>query len=179
MLSFSKTAGYGIQVLSTLAEPGGPRRSADDLAAVLDVPHAYLLKVINQLAHHGLVDARRGPGGGLVLLRPHDEISLHEIVHSFDDSADHPGCLLGMDETAAPQFCPCQEFFHDITSLVEHRLKDMTLADVVKRRKRFRESAAPCPKCEPAESVAVPSPKPGIAVPNRETSLNEGSARSR
>ncbi len=155
MLNFSKTVGYGIQILSMLGEPGQPRLSALRLAERLLIPRPYLAKVVNRLSHTDLVDTQRGPGGGLVLKRASSEISLYDVVQVFDPKAFDQGCLLGMAPSTASRFCPCQKFFDGITDEIEERLRCFSIADLIQMRTGNIEIDEPFVSRSPVSSDAV------------------------
>ena len=140
MLSFSKTVGYGIEVLTILRDPGGRRISTTELGADLTINKPYLAKVINRLSHHNLIDTQRGPGGGMILARPASEISLYEVVLIFEPTVFDDCCLLGMDPRSAYRFCPCQEFFGEITEAIRDRLKSLSIGDLVEFHERAEKA---------------------------------------
>ncbi len=56
------------------------RLSAHEMAERLNVSEAHLAKVLQRLAHAGLVRSVRGPHGGFMLARAGSEITLLEVV---------------------------------------------------------------------------------------------------
>ena len=48
------------------------------------VPVRYLEQIFQRLRRAGLVDSKRGPGGGYTLARPAAEVSLREIVEALE-----------------------------------------------------------------------------------------------
>ncbi len=48
------------------------------------IPVRYLEQIFQRLRRAGLVDSKRGPGGGYTLARPPVEISLREIVEALE-----------------------------------------------------------------------------------------------
>ena len=91
----SITAEYAVRTLTWLAA----NHPVDwvltrDLAQGAEVPEAYLSKILTALTHGGLLEARRGPGGGYRLARPPREILLQEITGVVDRSGELPACLL-------------------------------------------------------------------------------------
>ena len=85
---------YGFRALAQLA-----RRSADSpvsLSTIADdeyIPIRYLEQIFGKLRSAGIVCGRRGPGGGYVLCRPPDEISLLEIVDILEKNFLPVDCL--------------------------------------------------------------------------------------
>jgi Rrf2 family nitric oxide-sensitive transcriptional repressor len=71
---------YGLRVLMRMAGDPGRAFTAAELAAEFRVSRNHLAKVISALSAAGLVQTRRGGGGGAMLARPPAEIRLGDVV---------------------------------------------------------------------------------------------------
>lgn len=69
--------------LALHAEAEGPT-SVRDIAERTGLPQPYLEQILLALKGAGLVRSKRGVGGGYVLARPPDEITLSDIVSAVD-----------------------------------------------------------------------------------------------
>jgi Rrf2 family transcriptional regulator, nitric oxide-sensitive transcriptional repressor len=65
-----------------------------DIALSLHASEAHLSKVLQRLAHSGLVRSSRGPGGGFALGRPPDQITLLEVYEAVEGPLTLSNCLL-------------------------------------------------------------------------------------
>ncbi len=75
-------------------EPGRPRR-AEEVARRGGIPAAALSKIFQRLARRGLLQARRGPGGGYRLARPPERMRLSLVVDAAGGLEGRRGrCLL-------------------------------------------------------------------------------------
>lgn len=81
----SKKAKYAIKALLALAdhEPGEPVRIAD-LAHEEQIPPKFLELILLELKHQGILQSRKGKGGGYLLARDPADIYLGQIVRMFD-----------------------------------------------------------------------------------------------
>src|SRR5919112_5827674 len=81
----SKKSKYAIKALLRLAEhpPGEPMRIAD-LARAEQIPAKFLEFILLGLRNNGVLQSRKGKGGGYLLARDPSEISLGQIVRMFD-----------------------------------------------------------------------------------------------
>lgn len=70
MLCLSQTTGYAVRALVCLDEQGGHANLIRDIAKCAGIPKPYLARIINDLAHEGLVTAKRGYRGGVALAPP-------------------------------------------------------------------------------------------------------------
>lgn len=84
---------YGLRMLMRMA--GDPARafSSAELAADLGLSRNHLAKIIQHLARAGLIDTRRGGGGGAVLSRPAAEIRLGQIVRLLEEGQPLVACF--------------------------------------------------------------------------------------
>lgn len=103
----SRTGQYAIQALVYMGLQGaGSFVNVQDLAKNLDVPAAYLAKVMQVLGHHGLVISTRGRTGGFRLGMAAEDINLMQVLSLVEGEKFHHECLLGLkqcgDETACP-----------------------------------------------------------------------------
>src|SRR3990170_1510602 len=64
---------------------------ANELAEAIGASPSYMAKLLQKLAHAGLVTSRRGSGGGFSLARPATAITLDQIILAVSDApADVP-----------------------------------------------------------------------------------------
>ncbi len=71
-------------LLSLVLHQGSGPTSVRDIAERTGLPQPYLEQILLALSGAGLVRSKRGVGGGYVLARPADSISLAEIVSAVD-----------------------------------------------------------------------------------------------
>ena len=71
---------YGLRMLMRMASnPDRPFSSAE-LAAEFDLSRNHLSKIMQRLARAGIIETRRGGGGGAVLARPAAKLRLGEVI---------------------------------------------------------------------------------------------------
>ena len=80
----SQTAEYALCAVVVLGNQSGSPMTTQDMARVTQVPGGYLSKVLQALGRAGLVQARRGLGGGYVLSHALDQLTVYDIVHAVD-----------------------------------------------------------------------------------------------
>jgi Rrf2 family protein len=144
MLPLSQTTGYAVRALQCLQEPGGHPVLVEEIAKYTGIPHSYLSKLVHKLAKKGLVAARRGHHGGVVLARPSTEITLEQLSEAIDGVAWRKRCLLGLLGCSDEAPCVLHAFWQETLNQVLTRLRAVTLADLAENHdagvERFRES---------------------------------------
>ncbi len=119
----------------------------EEVAECTGIPRFYLSKLIHKLAQKGVVVARRGRKGGVVLARPSAEIMLEELSDALDGGAWRKRglmSLLGRQETV-PQ--PLRDVWPEALQQLLAHLHAVTLADLVQNRdpglERFQAGTEP------------------------------------
>lgn len=123
---------YAIYGVFDLAYNGGARPiRIQEVAARQGIPTRYLEQIFQKLRRAGLVASKRGPGGGYLLARSPEEISLADVLLAVQ------GVLLtrsGADGNAAPE---SPEFVWEfIREGVEAALQRWTVADLAREAAR-------------------------------------------
>jgi Rrf2 family transcriptional regulator, iron-sulfur cluster assembly transcription factor len=87
---YSRSTEYAIRALIHLAQvPQGGYAMAKNIAEQENIPAPFLAKILQQLAHIGLLRSVKGPHGGFGLNMPAEEIRLIDIVEVLDGLEGH------------------------------------------------------------------------------------------
>ena len=130
--------------LALHAADDGPT-SVRDLAERTGLPQPYLEQILLALKGAGLVRSKRGVGGGYVLARPADEITLGQIVSAVD------GPIVAGDFGAPHQNGACDHegqcvllaVWSEVGKHMRSHLDSFTLADMVSRSRGWAAPLAP------------------------------------
>ncbi|RLV10089.1 transcriptional regulator [Streptomyces griseocarneus] len=63
-----------------------------EVAGAVGVPYTHAAKVVSRLQHLGIVEARRGRGGGLTLTAAGRAASIGRLVRELEGAGDVVGC---------------------------------------------------------------------------------------
>lgn len=131
----SQRLDYTLRMLVALARmPAGETAAAGELASTLGLPRRVGEQQMTALAKTGLVESRRGTGGGVSLSRPAAEITVHDVVKAIQgDALDVP--LSSGSATA--------EFWRSAARALEGHLEAITIADLARRQEELDAEAAP------------------------------------
>lgn len=109
--------------------------NSESIARSVSTNPVVVRRMIGVLARHGLVKVRKGQGGGAVLAKPPEKITLAEIYRAVERGPvfqipslgpKHP-CKVGRH--VGPVL---EEIFADADRAMQARLKRVTLADVIR-----------------------------------------------
>ncbi|MDH5572732.1 MAG: Rrf2 family transcriptional regulator [Gammaproteobacteria bacterium] len=111
------------------------------LAQVENISISYLEQIFALLRKDGLVKSVRGPGGGYILGRPLNEITIGDIVKSIDMSrpskkAAQSEALANSGETYLPA---SRKMWEQLSHFVYDYLNNITLADMHDAQKDNQE----------------------------------------
>jgi len=101
------------------------------------IPVKFLEHILLELKKSGLLRSKRGVGGGYLLNRPTEQISLGEVVELIDG----PFVPMTCAQPGAPGRCGCGQakpcglgaMFGELQEEVRRFLADRTVADVIRR----------------------------------------------
>ncbi|MFJ9863797.1 RrF2 family transcriptional regulator [Streptomyces sp. NPDC101165] len=84
-MRISARADYAVRAVLELAvREGDTPMKAEEIAAVQDIPHKFLEGILGDLRRAGIVDSRRGGGGGYRPARAAAAITVADVIRAVD-----------------------------------------------------------------------------------------------
>ncbi len=121
---------YAVRALLSLALHASERpTSVKEIAERTNLPQPYLEQILLAVKGAGLVVSKRGVGGGYVLARPANEITLAQILGAVDG----PLTTLVTEHDHCEGHCVLQEVWVSVGEEMRLHLDATTLADLVER----------------------------------------------
>jgi Rrf2 family protein len=120
--------------------------SQEDVNAVVDarktaqaqgIPDKFLVKVLGSLTKAGLLQSRKGPGGGYRLARSPAQISLLDIIEAVDGPIRGDVPVLRA-EKASDLVTRLREVFGQIAEQTRRQLSKVRLAELVDSRAKSK-----------------------------------------
>ena len=103
-----------------------------NIAKPINVPQAYIAKLLQDLAKAQIISSERGPKGGFYL----DEInlthSLMSIVNVIDGEEKLSSCILSLEKCNEEKPCPLHNMLNPSRNQILNSLRSKTIKDVVK-----------------------------------------------
>ncbi len=128
---YSKPCEYAIRALAFLAQsPGDAGTSGTVIAEGEGLPVPVLGKVLQELVRKGLLESRRGPGGGFRLARKPQLITLRDVVAAIDGLDQFVECAVGLEGCSDETPCPLHDSWKALRREMLAYLEATTLADM-------------------------------------------------
>ena len=136
-----------VHVLVFIAEQGGAPVTSATVAGSVGTNPSFVRRVLAQLGRAGITRATEGAGGGTVLARPPEAITLRDVAHGVDPERElvplhpspHPMCKVGRNITGV-----LGTTVRQVEETVDAQLDRTSIADLladVLRREQERGAA--------------------------------------
>ena len=130
--------GYAATALGYLALRDGGPTQVREMARRIEIPAPYLSKIVHQLGRKGLVETRRGTGGGVRLAVDPAQTTLYQLCEVLGDPVLEPHCLLGLGLCNDDVACPAHSFNRALRARQLKFLHETTLLAVGRFDRRRR-----------------------------------------
>lgn len=129
-MQLTRHTDYALRLLIYLAGIGEARAQIAEVAAVQDISRSHLMKIANQLAHAGFIEAVRGRGGGIRLARDPRDIKLSDVIR-----ATEPKCsLVNCAACHLTRLCNLPAILDEASSEFYAVLGRYSLADIIRKQ---------------------------------------------
>lgn len=145
MRQISKRTQYSLRALYALADVyGGPPVLITQLAKDEAIPKKFLEQILLSLKAIGLVESKKGKGGGYRLAKPPEQITLAAVIRQIEGPIAPLPCASEMrfrkcDECVDVETCGTRMVMREVRDAMAGILERTTLAMVCRKRKEARE----------------------------------------
>ncbi|MBH5335818.1 Rrf2 family transcriptional regulator [Streptomyces pactum] len=130
-MRLTKFTDLALRAVMRLAIPGGSEAvTTRAVAEVMDVPYAHMAKAITRLQHLGVVEARRGRGGGLALTSLGRHASVGWLVRELEGEDEVVACE-GDPPCPLRGACRLRRALREAQEAFYATLDPLTVADLV------------------------------------------------
>ncbi len=134
----SEAASIAFHTAAYLARNSGRLVSSREIADAIGASTNHLSKVLQRLAHAGLVDSTRGPRGGFRMRSGWERIRLIDVYEAIEGPVSPSPCLLG-EPVCAGNRCPLGTLVHRTNESARKVLAATTLGEMAKHFKPHLE----------------------------------------
>jgi len=143
-MRLTQFSNYALRLMQFAALHAPRRIRVDDVAVAHGISRHHLLKAVNRLSHEGFVHVTRGRGGGFVLTRPADTISVGDVVRVTEAPIRLVECFHA-DTNSCPLVGVCRlqaGLAHAMEAFLAE-LDNLTIADIASNHDELVARLAP------------------------------------
>jgi Rrf2 family protein len=131
---FSKKCEYALQaILLMAASDDDCVCPAEEISKKLNIPKAFISKILQSLTESGLIESKKGKSGGFKLAKHPSKIKLIEIVDAIDGLDSFNTCVLGFPNCSDKNPCPVHDKWGKLRAEAFNMLSAETI-DMFKER---------------------------------------------
>jgi Rrf2 family protein len=144
---------YALRALLVLSQNyGGEVVRVQTICEQQNIPKKFLEQILTELRNLGVVESKRGAGGGYRLARAPESITLAPIIRHITGALAPVSCVSGnyYERCTCPDEarCPIREVMKEVREAVVNIMERVTLADLCERSRRLEEKPAAGPDYE-------------------------------
>lgn len=140
---------YAVRTVVFLAQqPKNEIVLKKDICRTQEVTPAFLTKILQPLIKAGIVSSQRGVGGGFLLARDPNQITLLDILQAEEGQLKLNHCLVDTNLCHRDAYCSAHEVWYEAQNKMAEVLRHYTVADMVRRQEekltclKLQETAA-------------------------------------
>lgn len=127
---------YALRALTHLAAREGEITLTSRIAEDEGIPQRFLEAILRELARHGVLEVKRGRGGGYSLRRSPSQLKVAHVIDIVDGHASQFACLDPQRPTRCRECpgqgpCAAQVVLNQMGVASQRVLQSMTLADLM------------------------------------------------
>ena len=142
-MKISTRARYALRLMIDLASKKGVEgpTALRDVAERQQISKRYLEQLATSLKNANLVTTLQGRGGGYVLARPAEEITVDEIIEASIGRIEIVHCVGSTERCARSRSCPSRAMWVKVNDQINDVFRCVTLADL---RENGDSTGLPC-----------------------------------
>lgn len=129
---FSNSAKYALKAVLFLAVNSNEDKKVmvKDISKPINVPQAYITKLLQQLVKENMLSSTRGPKGGFYLSEENKKISIIDVINIVDGEQRIESCMLSLEKCNEETPCPLHKLSNPSRSLLIKRLNNITINEL-------------------------------------------------
>jgi len=136
-MKLTRFTDYSLRVLIYLGLKNDGRVTIKEISEAYKISRNHLMKVVSLLTRKGYVDARRGPGGGIALARPAQDIVIADVVRDMEDDLNLVECFCEEGSCIIKPVCELKSALRLALAAYLQTLERYTLQDLLRPRAKL------------------------------------------
>ncbi len=132
MFKLSTKGRYAVRAMYEIARAFPNGVTLEQISNAQHISRVYLAQILNRLRQARLIRSSRGPGGGYVLRKSPDQITLYDILEPLEGPVCIASCVDPGEGCEDVEECIAYPIWQKIANYIECLLKEVKLSDLLK-----------------------------------------------
>lgn len=142
-MQITRAAEYAIRGMVYLSsQPEGSVCLLGEISERQNIPPSFLSKIFQNLAKAGFVSSFRGAGGGFMLLKDPNDITLLDVVEAIDGQIALNVCLNNGAMCDRQSICAVHCVWSEAQAYLLELLRKNTFAELVEKNRQLLDQAS-------------------------------------
>ena len=128
---YPKPTKLAVFILTHLAHQNDDPFSVSDVTKLTGISAPTAAKTLHALAKDGILESRRGPGGGFRKAFVPQQLTLARIICAIEGEERFPKCIWGFSTCSDATSCPLHQKWKDMKEQLESFFHSTTIQDMV------------------------------------------------
>jgi len=133
----TNAAKYAIRAVLYLTEKVDTKEklSGKDISKNLDIPDAFIAKLLQKLAKAKIISSSKGPKGGFYMNDKNLKKHIDDIILAIDNKDIFEGCFMGLPVCSDKNPCPIHHIVAPFKEQLQDKFQKLTILDFAKEVK--------------------------------------------
>ena len=125
---------YAIRAVLYLTESreNEKKLSGKEIAISLDIPEAFIAKLLQKLAKAGIITSHKGPKGGFLMNNENLKKNINDVILAIDNRDIFEGCFMGLPVCGDDNPCPVHHIVSPFKDELFKKFNNLTIEDFSK-----------------------------------------------
>ena len=127
----ARSVEYALRVMAYVALHADDQRlSSKDIGKEINVPQAYLSKILRRMVAGGLLESNKGHGGGFKLARAPNKIKLIDVFAAMEQDTSPKRCVFGLSVCSSANPCVLHHRWNALNTQFQEWSRNTSLEDI-------------------------------------------------
>ena len=128
----SNSSKYAIKAVLFLALNTNDKKKVmvKDISEPINVPQAYIAKLLQELSRKHIISSTRGPKGGFYLSKENKDNTVMDIINALDTEKKISACQLSLEKCDIERPCPLHKILNPSRSNMIESLERVSIRDL-------------------------------------------------
>lgn len=128
-MNINRATDFAFRLLTSLARDG-EGVSTRELSKKIDVPFNHLAKLVQRLERAGILETKKGKGGGIKLAKDPSKINMAEVYRAIEGPVSLSDCLFHRDSCRFSKKCKVRAYLGSIQNQINKMFEKKSILEL-------------------------------------------------